>query len=353
MHLFYNNLSDYNDFSLEIWYNQHGDIMTKIVDAYNLISNSFLRNYYSDNAIKTQLQSVTEINDNDLFIREFGKTNMDVLEGFNRNNISYIGPLSTPHTVIHETLHNLSSSFSIDGKRLKNGIDLRVLDNNFSFLLNEGLTDYLSTKISNEPERNKDYVIGVRFFRNIDRILNVLYGNNNLLFEGYISNNNFILENFINNFSTYKYKNQVLDYNAFNKIFGYLSSKEIDGFCNNMELNALKYLKKRTLFKSNNKDIDFEMNTELYIVGLIKKAYYDTCYRNAHNEKMHYTEDQINECMQKMIFEGNLRYITNIRGTRDLLIPVIKYYDLKKIIYNNMDSLHEIGIDNIMNTKHF
>lgn len=70
------------------------------------------------------------------------------LEGFNRNHHCYFGPEATPHVVIHEILHELSSEFDKDGHRTENGI---AKDNRYSqILLNEGMIDYLASKISGE-----------------------------------------------------------------------------------------------------------------------------------------------------------------------------------------------------------
>lgn len=70
------------------------------------------------------------------------------LEGFNRNHHCYIGPNATPHVIIHELLHELSSQFDKDGHRIANGI---AKDTSYSqILLNEGMIDYLASQISGE-----------------------------------------------------------------------------------------------------------------------------------------------------------------------------------------------------------
>lgn len=70
------------------------------------------------------------------------------LDGFNRNHHCYFGPEATPHFVIHEVLHELSSQFDEQGHRTVNGI---AKDNSYSqILLNEGMIDYVASKISGE-----------------------------------------------------------------------------------------------------------------------------------------------------------------------------------------------------------
>lgn len=312
--------------------------MSKIESSKELFNNSFVSNYYDNYVINNQTSNILEINDAVEFQRIYGSDSHLRLEGFNRDNKNYIGPLATPHSVIHEILHNLSSSFNTSGKRLLNGID----EKDGSLLVNEGLTDYLACKISKEEPRTRDYITGVYFFRELDRIINEIYGNNNLLFEGYISNNTYFLKSFIDNFSTYQYKGTVLNYNNFIQLFGYLNKEQMIDMCKNIELNALKNMKKRILFKSKQKNIDFEKNNELFIVGLIRKAYYDIVY-----EYSNYNKEQI-EIIMVDLLNNNTQNIPNTSGIKNLLDKAINKCSLLDVVKNNIDLFNDIDINSII-----
>jgi hypothetical protein len=318
--------------------------------AFNLMQKSFLINYYDTRVIDNQLTNVTIMNNPQEFMEEYGHKNEDIyLEGFNRNNKMYIGPNGTPHTIIHEILHNLSSSF-IKEKRVLNGLS-HVNNTTYDRCLNyvnEGLTDYLATKISNEPERH--YLQGVRFFRGVDVVINEIYGENNLLFESYICNNTYFIENFINNNCTYKYKNQKLDWETLVENFSYLDNNSIDQIINNIHKNALKNKRetligkfKSKMFKQNIKTIDFNKFEELNIVGLIKKAYYELILTNPNA-----TEEQICNGMKTMIIDNDLQYISNKRGIKNLLNRVMQRYSLYEIIRNNYEEFYDIPINKII-----
>ena len=108
------------------------------------------------------------------------------LEGFNRSNHNHLNPkYITPHTVIHEILHGLSSKFDKDGHRIVNGIQLDMQNGNEN-RLNEGITDYLACKISGEAPRH--YCWGNRFFEGLDKILHKKYGDNDYLMDIYFNN---------------------------------------------------------------------------------------------------------------------------------------------------------------------
>lgn len=121
------------------------------------------------------------------------------LEGFNRKNQNHINPkYATPHTVIHEVLHGLSSKFDKDGHRLVNGIQLDM-QNGHEKRLNEGITDYLACKISGESPRH--YFGGNCFFEGIDKILYKKYGNNDYLMDIYFNNRQQELRTIIEKYS--------------------------------------------------------------------------------------------------------------------------------------------------------
>lgn len=318
--------------------------MSRKETAKNLLYNSFIMTYYNKNVIDKQLENIYEIDDEQQFLKLYRHDNIDRLEGFNRNNSMYIGPLGTSHTIIHELLHNISSSFDRKGKRPLNGISEKK---GFSNLLNEGLTDYFAVKISGEPERNGNYIIGVRFFRKLDEILETLYGTNNILFEAYITNNIYFLKQFINNFCTYKYNGKIVNYDDFIENFGFMDFKKIEELLKNIEKNSLKN-KKKSILNLKPKTIDFSKNTELSIAGLIKKAYYDLYYFNPN-----YSEEDISKCMYELIYNSNPQYITNKRGVRSLIVSAINNYSLLQVVQNNLDMFEDIPINKFLkhNTK--
>lgn len=306
--------------------------------AFNLIQESFLMNYYDTRVIDNQLSN-TVIIDNELeFMNLYGHDKDIYLEGFNRNNKMYVGPKGTPHTVIHELLHNLSSSFA-ENKRVLNGLENKKIG--CLNWINEGLTDYLSTKISKEPERH--YLQGVRFFRGLDSILNEIYGQNQILFESYICNNTYFLENFINNYCTYKYKDKIINWNEFVENFVFFDNNMIDGIINNLHKNILKNTKK-SIFNRNPKTIDFNKFDELNVVGLIKKAYYDLKLLNPNAN-----EELISKGMRTMIIDNDLQYISNKRGVKELLKASMQRFSLIDVIKNNTQEFTDIPIENYIN----
>lgn len=307
-------------------------------DAFNLVTSSFLMNYYDVSVINYQMNNITILDDEKEFMQLYGHNDDMYLEGFNRNNKMYIGPNGTPHTVIHEFLHNISSSF-VDEKRMLNGISSR---NSSGFLnwINEGLTDYLAVNISGEPERH--YLPGVRFFRGLDKILSSVYGENSILFESYICNNTYFLENFINNYCTCKYHGEVINWKIFVDNFGFFENDFIDELLNNMHKNLLKNVKK-SLFNRNPKIINFNKFNELNVVGLIKKSYYDLLYFNKGAN-----DELISMAMRAMIMENDLQYISNKRGVRELIQMSMQSYSLIDVIRNNYDSFTDIPIDSFI-----
>ena len=113
-----------------------------IQDAKQIIYNSEIMLYVSPEKIEKAFQQIYVYNDKNSFLKAFGSNDYTDgrLEGFNRNNVSYLGPDATSHTVIHEVLHSLSSEFDNEGHRTVNGISG---SGNFRFggQINEAITD--------------------------------------------------------------------------------------------------------------------------------------------------------------------------------------------------------------------
>lgn len=118
------------------------------------------------------------------------------LGGFNNNGICYFVIDSDPHVVIHEVMHTLSSTFDKDGHRVKNGIDIVEDKQGFAVFVNEGLTEYLASQISNED--TGIYSEGTTLFEGIDNAFNRYYEDENALFQIYVENDVDKLKMFIN-----------------------------------------------------------------------------------------------------------------------------------------------------------
>lgn len=305
----------------------------------NLTQQSFLTNYYDRSVIENQLKNTEYIADEEEFMKLYGPDQDIYLEGFNRNNKMYIGPKATPHSVIHGILHNLSSSFENEN-RIYNGISYKNSEGYINYI-NEGLTDYLATKISKEPERH--YLQGVRFFRGLDNILQEVYGENQMLFESYICNNTYFLKNIIDNYCTYKYRNQKVDWNFFINNFVFFNNDTMDELIKNIHKNILKKTK-QSIFNKNPKYIDFNKFNEINIVGLIKKAYYNLKLNN-----LNASDELISKGMRAMILENDLQYISNKKGIRELIRKAMQNYSLIDVINNNYELFNDVPIDNFIN----
>lgn len=118
------------------------------------------------------------------------------LKGFNRNHHCYFLPDMTPHVVIHEILHELSSEFDEKGHRKINGIDKKGTYS--QVLLNEGIVDFLASKISGE--NNKIYMREKTVLQALEPLLVKQSGNPEILFKILLKDNNKINE-FIQTFA--------------------------------------------------------------------------------------------------------------------------------------------------------
>lgn len=99
--------------------------MANIVQqAKQIIYNSQIMLYITPEKLEEAFRKIYVYENREEFLQAFGSNEYSggKLEGFNRSNGSYIGPDATPHTVIHEVLHGLSSEFDKDGHRTVNGI---------------------------------------------------------------------------------------------------------------------------------------------------------------------------------------------------------------------------------------
>ena len=166
-----------------------GEKMNNIIqDAKYKIYNSEIMLYVSPEKIEEAIGKIYVFDNKEEFLKTYGRNNYsesDRLEGFNRNNGSYLGPDATVHTAIHEVLHGISSEFDEQGHRIKNGI---MGDGSFQFAnqINEGLTDYLASKLSGEAPRH--YIQGHKLFAKLGPMIEKYTNNPSSLMQIYLTN---------------------------------------------------------------------------------------------------------------------------------------------------------------------
>lgn len=135
------------------------------------------------------------------------------LDGFNRNHHCYFGPRATSHIVIHEILHELFSEFDKNGHRVVNGI---AKDNSYSQIqLNEGITDYIASKISGEnvAHYEREKIV----FERIEPLLIKQSGNPEILFK-ILSQDKNRINDFIETYAKPEVANKVVnDFQFLNK----------------------------------------------------------------------------------------------------------------------------------------
>ena len=164
-------------------------------EAKEKIYNSPVIKYVDKEKIERAFSKIHVYETHEEFLRAYGRHDYDGerLEGFNRNNGSHISPTATPHTIIHEVLHELSSEFDTDGHRIINGI-MGQTEENFANQVNEGLTDYLAAKISGEKPRH--YRIGHEFFSRVEPSINKYYCDDEILFKLYLDHDDLKIKDF-------------------------------------------------------------------------------------------------------------------------------------------------------------
>lgn len=213
--------------------------MSNIVqDAKHKIYNSKIMLYVSPEKIEEAFTKIYVYDNKDEFLREFGRSGWsgERLEGFNRNNGSYLGPDATVHTVIHEVLHGISSEFDEQGHRIKNGI---MGDGSLQFAnqINEGITDYLATKLSGEAPRH--YIQGHKLFSKLGPMLEKYTKDPNILMQIYLTNDVKFLHDFLN----YYGKDNTFE-NLYEN-FLFMKDEELYNVLGKVEKNLNKDLKKR------------------------------------------------------------------------------------------------------------
>ena len=206
-------------------------------DAKYKIYNSELVKYVSPEKIEEAFSKIHTYDNINEFLETYGKPGYSNgrLEGFNRNGESYIGPNATSHTVIHEVLHTLSSRFDSEGHRIINGIS-GYKKEGFGNIINEGITDYLATKISGEAPRN--YIEGHKLFCKLEPMMIKYTKDQNILMQIYTSNNVKFMQEFLDYFG----KNNTFE-DLYNN-FLFKNDEEIDKLLKPVKKNVNKYVKR-------------------------------------------------------------------------------------------------------------
>lgn len=209
-----------------------------IQEARELLYNSAIVKYVDIREIEEQLENIHIYNTEEEFIKAYGGRYLGgILEGFNRNNYNHLNPkYLTPHKIIHEVLHGLSSEFDKEGHRIKNGIQ----GNNqydFSVQVNEGLTDYLAAKISGEPQTH--YIQGEMLFGAIEEALIKEFDDSDILFDVYLNNRVDVLQSFLD-----RYGGKGTFENIYNN-FLFLDRRSMDIITNKINKNFQKHMRKK------------------------------------------------------------------------------------------------------------
>ena len=218
-------------------------------DARKKIYNSSVMKFVSEEKVEEALKNIVIYDNKTNFYKAFGSNEYDggVLEGFNRNGVSYLSPEATAHTVIHEVLHTLSSKFDEEGHRTINGISAEG-KYNFSNQMNEGATDYLASKISGESPRN--YIQGHKLFSKMEPELIRFSSNKDVVMQMYLQNNVDFFNKFLNKFAG---KNEFE--NLYNN-FLFMNDQKIDKMIGKIRTNLNSYIFRKNIiskFKHENK----------------------------------------------------------------------------------------------------
>lgn len=170
--------------------------------AIQLIYQSPIINYFNIEEIEKGLENIYIITDygefKDKYFKATGERYCGILEGFQNSSGIYIGPQASPHTIIHELLHDLSSKFDENNHRTLNGIMGKSQNQSkiyFGLILNEGLTDYLAAKISHEEPRH--YINGHHLFSNLESSMVDYFEDPEILFSIYFNNNVELFKEFL------------------------------------------------------------------------------------------------------------------------------------------------------------
>lgn len=169
-----------------------------IQKAKEKILNSPVAKYVSEDKINLAFEKIYICNSREELYEKYYEINNrkydGFLKGFNNNEVSYIINDGSIHELIHEIFHTLSSEFK-DGHRIVNGIQGEMNKGNFGSFVNEGLTDFLASKLSGEKDlAYKEQRI---LFEEIEESISNFFESEDILFDIYLNKDTERLKYFI------------------------------------------------------------------------------------------------------------------------------------------------------------
>ena len=130
----------------------------------------------------------------------------ETIEGFSIDRHIFVGPEATPHTIIREILRELSTQRDENGTVTCKGI-IRDERSDGEQELNNGLIEYLSTKVSGEYSKYHD--ISKTIFAQLETIMIDYSKNPNILMRTLLKNSNYV-HNFMIKFAKLETAYQLL-----------------------------------------------------------------------------------------------------------------------------------------------
>lgn len=269
-----------------------------IQDAKYKIYNSEIMLYVRPEKIEEAFGKIYVFDNKEEFLKTYGRNNYsesDRLEGFNRNNGSYLGPDATVHTAIHEVLHGISSEFDEQGHRVKNGI---MGDGSFQFAnqINEGLTDYLASKLSGEAPRH--YIQGHKLFAKLGPMIEKYTNNSSSLMQIYLTNDVQFLHDFLN----YYGKDNTFE-NLYEN-FLFMNDDKLNDMLQKVDNNLNKDLRKRE--RKEKRDNFINKVRSIFTVKKKQKLLTEGKIKDAH--KQFVNQYDINNFESTMTAEDNQKY---------------------------------------------
>lgn len=228
-----------------------------IKKAKQILLNSDVMNYIPIERLEQAFSKVKLAETEEKFFEAYGygEYRGEKLEGYNRFNETNLNPrYATPHTVIHEVLHDISSIFDKDGNRIQNGL-MGTRGLGFDNQINEGATDYLASKLSGEKARN--YYQGHKLFEKLEPMLIKYTKNENILMQMYLTNDVKFMEDFLNYFGNKEYtkeitnnegKKELIKQTTFEKLYSdflFMNDEKIDELLKPVNKNLNKFMKKQ------------------------------------------------------------------------------------------------------------
>lgn len=215
-----------------------------IKKAKEKVLNSPVVKYVSEEKINLAFEKIYICNSREELYEKYYEINNKkydgFLKGFNNNEVSYIINDGSIHELIHEIFHTLSSEFK-DGHRIVNGIQGEMNKGNFGSFVNEGLTDFLASKLSGEKDlAYKEQRI---LFEEIEEGISNFFESEDILFDIYLNKDTERLKYFIDS---------CVKEGTFDEIYNqyeFLNKEKRLQMAEKINKGAQKLIKKREFYK--------------------------------------------------------------------------------------------------------